>query len=51
VEKTADVLPAMERAMASGKLAVAHCIVDPEAITPSATLEGLRKSVLASALG
>jgi acetolactate synthase-1/2/3 large subunit len=41
----------MERPMVSGRPAIVHCIVDPDAIPPSATLEGLRKSVLASALG
>ena len=31
-------------ARASGKPAILHCIVDPEAITPSATLTGMREA-------
>ena len=39
---TADFAPAVERALASGKPAIVHCLLDPEAITPTATLSGLR---------
>ena len=39
---TADFAPAFERALASGKPAIVHCLLDPEAITPTATLSGLR---------
>ncbi len=42
VDTTADFMPAFERALASGKPAILHVRVDPEAITPTATLTGLR---------
>jgi acetolactate synthase-1/2/3 large subunit len=42
VERTADFAPAFQRALASGKPAVIELRIDPEAITPSATLAGLR---------
>jgi acetolactate synthase-1/2/3 large subunit len=42
VERTADFAPAFQRALASGKPAVIELRIDPEAITPSATLTGLR---------
>ena len=48
VEKTEDFGPAFERAVASGKPAILHCIVDPEAITPATTLTKLRESSLAA---
>jgi acetolactate synthase I/II/III large subunit len=43
VEETAQFAPAFERARASGKPAVIELRIDPEAITPSATLSGLRE--------
>lgn len=43
VERTEDFAPAFERALASGKPAVLHCIVDPQALTPSQTLDAIRK--------
>lgn len=46
VETTDAFMPAFERALASGKPAILHCIVDPEAITPSATLTGMREAAL-----
>jgi acetolactate synthase-1/2/3 large subunit len=42
VETTAEFAPAFERALASGKPAILHCLVDPEAITPSTTIAALR---------
>ena len=42
VVDTADFAPAFERALASGRPAIVHCLLDPEAITPTATLSGLR---------
>ena len=42
VETNAAFAPAFERALASGLPAIIHVKVDPEAITPSATLAGLR---------
>jgi acetolactate synthase-1/2/3 large subunit len=47
IERTADFAPAFQRALASGKPAVLELKIDPEAITPSATLSGLRAAALA----
>ncbi len=47
VERTADFAPAFQRALASGKPAIVELKIDPEAITPSATLSGLRAAALA----
>jgi acetolactate synthase-1/2/3 large subunit len=43
VERTEDFAPAFERALASGQPAILHCIVDPQALTPSQTLDAIRK--------
>jgi acetolactate synthase I/II/III large subunit len=48
VQNTADFVPAFERAMASGKPAILHLMLDPEAITPVATLAGIRSRGVAS---
>ena len=48
VERTEEFAPALERAMASGKPAVLHCLIDPEAITPATTLSQIREKALAS---
>ena len=47
VERTAGFAPAFQRAVASGKPAIIELRIDPEAITPSATLSGLRTAALA----
>ena len=47
VERTADFAPAFQRAVASAKPAILELRIDPEAITPSATLSGLRTAALA----
>ena len=47
VQRTADFAPAFQRAVASGKPAILELRIDPEAITPSATLSGLRAAALA----
>jgi acetolactate synthase-1/2/3 large subunit len=47
VLRTADFAPAFQRATASGKPAIIELRIDPEAITPSATLSGLRAAALA----
>ena len=47
VERTAEFAPAFRRAAASGKPAILELRIDPEAITPSATLSGLRAAALA----
>ena len=38
VETTAQFAPAFERALASGRPAILHCLVHPEALTPGRTL-------------
>jgi acetolactate synthase-1/2/3 large subunit len=43
VERTEDFAPAFERALASGKPAILHCIVDPQALTPNSTLDEIHK--------
>ena len=45
--KTADFLPAFEAAQKSGKPAIIHLKVDPEAITPAMTLSAIRDKALA----
>ncbi len=42
VEKTEDFGPAFERAVESGLPAIIHCLIDPEAITPTTTISKLR---------
>jgi acetolactate synthase-1/2/3 large subunit len=44
VERTGDFAPALARAIASGKPAILHCMLDPQAITPNATLDQIRSS-------
>lgn len=44
VETTAEFAPALARAMASGKPAILHCLIDPEAITPTTTIAALRQA-------
>lgn len=39
--------PAYERAVASGKPAILHCRLDPEAITPATTMARIREQALA----
>jgi acetolactate synthase-1/2/3 large subunit len=43
ITTTADFAPAFERAMASGKPAILHCLIDPQAITPSKTLDEISR--------
>jgi acetolactate synthase-1/2/3 large subunit len=49
VERTEDFAPALARAIQSGKPAVIHCLIDPQAITPAATLDSLRAQGFAAA--
>ena len=42
VETTEEFQPAFERALASGKPAILHCLLDPQAITASRTIDELR---------
>ena len=51
VEKTADFPVAFAAARASGKPSIIHLKIDPEAITPSATLTGIREKSLAGGWG
>ncbi len=44
VRKTAEFAPAFERALASGRPAILHCFLDPQAITPTATLDSIRET-------
>jgi len=48
VEKTAEFTAAFNAAVASGKPAVIHLKVDPQAITPALTLDGIRKAAQAA---
>ena len=48
VERTADFVPAFERARASGVPAILHIKTDPEAITPSTTISALRNTSIRS---
>ena len=47
VEKTADFAAAFEAAQKSGKPAILHLKVDPQAITPATTLDAIRQKALA----
>ncbi|QIL79201.1 thiamine pyrophosphate-binding protein [Diaphorobacter sp. HDW4A] len=44
VRTTEDFAPALARARASGLPSILHCFIDPEAITPTGTLSGIRKA-------
>jgi acetolactate synthase-1/2/3 large subunit len=46
VETTAEFGPAFERAVASGLPAILHCLIDPEVISPTTTLEKIRDAAL-----
>lgn len=43
---TAEFAPAFERAIASGKPAILHCRIDPEALTPSMSLSEIRAAAV-----
>ena len=49
VEATDAFAPAFQRALASGKPAILHCLIDPDTITPSTTLSAIRQAALARA--
>jgi acetolactate synthase-1/2/3 large subunit len=49
VEADAEFGPALERALRSKKPAILHCLIDPEAITPTMTLTAIREKALAAA--
>ena len=46
VRKTAEFGPALDRARQSGKAAIIHCLIDPEAITPARSLSEIRDAAL-----
>ena len=46
VESTEQFGPAYERAVASGRPAIIHCLIDPETITPTTTISKLRAAAL-----
>ena len=48
VENSADFPAALARAQASGKPAILHCLQDPQAITPSMSLDQIRDHALNS---
>lgn len=48
IERTEDFAPAFEQALASGRPAVLELRVDPEALTPKATLSEVRAAALAA---
>lgn len=48
VESTEQFGPAFERAQASGKPAILHCVIDPEAISPAFTLTNVRDAAIAA---
>jgi acetolactate synthase-1/2/3 large subunit len=48
VETTEEFAPAFERALESGKPAIVHCLIDPQAITPTRTLSQIREEALKS---
>jgi acetolactate synthase-1/2/3 large subunit len=48
VTRTEEFAPAFERAIASNKPAILHCLIDPEAISPSATLTQVRAAAVAA---
>ena len=50
VERTDEFAPALERALQSGQPAILHCLIDPEAITPTTTLTALRQQALSSSV-
>jgi acetolactate synthase-1/2/3 large subunit len=47
VETTEEFQPAFERALASGKPAILHCMLDPQAITAARTIDELRAAATA----
>ncbi|MEP6876183.1 MAG: thiamine pyrophosphate-binding protein [Burkholderiales bacterium] len=47
VTSTEEFGPALARARASGKPAILHCLLDPEAITPGSSLQSIRNAALA----
>ncbi len=51
VESTEQFAPAFERALASSKPSILHCLIDPEAITPTTTLQKIRQQAMRQQAG
>jgi acetolactate synthase-1/2/3 large subunit len=51
VSRTDEFAPAFERALAAGGPALLHVKLDPQALTPSASLDALRAQGVAAARG
>jgi acetolactate synthase-1/2/3 large subunit len=51
VQRTNEFAPAFERAQASGKAALLHLKLDPQALTPNASLDALRAQGIAARKG
>jgi acetolactate synthase-1/2/3 large subunit len=51
VEKTEQFYDAFKAAQASGKPAILHCIVDPQAISPATTVDAIRAKAIAAQQG
>jgi acetolactate synthase-1/2/3 large subunit len=51
VERTEDFAPAFERALASNKPSILHCLMDAEALTPARTLSEIRAAGEKAAAG
>ena len=49
VETTEQFAPAFERALASGKPAILHCLLDPQAISAARTIDELRAAAMQKA--
>lgn len=45
----ASFAPALQRALASGKPVLLHCLIDQQAMMPTATLDSLRQQALRGA--
>jgi acetolactate synthase I/II/III large subunit len=48
VETTEEFAPAFERALVSGKPAILHCLLDPQAISAGRTIDELRQAAMKS---
>ena len=48
VRTTEDFAPALARARESGRPAILHCLIDPEAITPARSLSDIRNAALSN---
>jgi acetolactate synthase-1/2/3 large subunit len=49
VTATGEFMPAFRRAVASGRPAIIHCVVDPNALSPGQSLSAVRKQALEAA--